>query len=122
MKASKLKSSKEQAEREISNYRNTCEQSYQRSVQQRSGDVGANANKLQAETGMKSNAIKAGIERLKPEVRIRARYVQHNFDLYHNNCICFQCYLCLFPLRITSVCLYREIHSSSLRIVTRLCR
>lgn len=67
LKASKLKSSKEQAEREISNYRNTCEQSYQRSVQQRSGDVGANANKLQAETGMKSNAIKAGIERLKPE-------------------------------------------------------
>ena len=82
VKASKLKSSKEQADREISTYRSTCEASYQRSIQQRSGDVGANANKLQAETGMKVNSIKTGIEKLKPEVmNTHAHFVCFRYGL-----------------------------------------
>ena len=66
-KAAKLKSSKEQADAEIAAYRQSCESSYQMKLQQRSGDVGANADKLNAETRAKVDAIKRGVEQLKGE-------------------------------------------------------
>ena len=67
-KALKLKNSKEQADSEIAAYRSARETEYQRKLAQRSGDVGANADKLNSETRAKVDAIKVGVEQLKGEV------------------------------------------------------
>merc|ERR1719352_1265552 len=66
-KALKLKSSKEQAENEINNYKKIREVEYQKKLESRSGDVELNADKLNYQTKEKVDAIKIGIEKLKDE-------------------------------------------------------
>merc|ERR1712178_57906 len=65
-KSAKLKASKQQADSEVASYRAMRENEYQQKLAQRTGDVGANKNKLMNETIMKVDGITKGVNGLKP--------------------------------------------------------
>ncbi|XP_047974636.1 V-type proton ATPase subunit G 1-like isoform X2 [Salvia hispanica] len=67
-KQARLKQAKEEAEKEIAEFRSQMEAEYQRKVAESSGDSGANVKRLEEETDGKIHHLKAEASRISPDV------------------------------------------------------
>ncbi|KAG6412738.1 hypothetical protein SASPL_125424 [Salvia splendens] len=67
-KQARLKQAKEEAEKEIAEFRAQMEAEYQRKVAESSGDSGANVKRLEEETDGKIHHLKAEASRISPDV------------------------------------------------------
>lgn len=64
----RLRQAKEEAEREIAEFRAQMEAEYQRKLAESSGDSGANVKRLEQETNTKIEQLKAQASSISPEV------------------------------------------------------
>ncbi|XP_009589177.1 V-type proton ATPase subunit G 1 [Nicotiana tabacum] len=67
-KQARLKQAKEEAEKEIAEFRAYMEAEFQRKLEQTSGDSGANVKRLEQETDAKIEHLKTEAERVSPDV------------------------------------------------------
>uniref|UniRef100_K3ZZ42 V-type proton ATPase subunit G n=1 Tax=Setaria italica TaxID=4555 RepID=K3ZZ42_SETIT len=67
-KSARLRQAKEEAEREITEYRKQLETEHQRKVAESSGDSGANVKRLEQETDAKIEQLKQQAASISPEV------------------------------------------------------
>ncbi|KAK4493235.1 hypothetical protein RD792_017892 [Penstemon davidsonii] len=67
-KQARLKQAKEEAEKEIADFRAQMEAEFQRKVAESSGDSGANVKRLEIETEEKIQHLKTESSRISPEV------------------------------------------------------
>ncbi|KAG6391514.1 V-type proton ATPase subunit G 1-like [Salvia hispanica] len=67
-KQARLKQAKEEAEKEIAEFRAQMEAEYQSKVAESSGDSGANVKRLEAETDGKIHHLKEEASRISPDV------------------------------------------------------
>nr|AIZ49546.1 V-ATPase subunit G1 [Eriobotrya japonica] len=67
-KMARLKQAKEEAEREIAEYRAQMEREFQRKLCRECGDSGANVKRLEQETEVKIHHLKAGAEKIQYDV------------------------------------------------------
>ncbi|XP_044473404.1 V-type proton ATPase subunit G-like [Mangifera indica] len=67
-KMARLKQAKEEAEKEIAEYRAQVERDFQRKVAESSGDSGANVKRLERETEAKISHLKAETEKISYDV------------------------------------------------------
>ena len=67
-KLARLKQAKEEAEKEIAEYRAQLEYEFQKKVSQSSGDSGANVKRLEQETEEKIHHLKTEAERISGDV------------------------------------------------------
>ncbi|KAF0935502.1 hypothetical protein E2562_034283 [Oryza meyeriana var. granulata] len=67
-KSARLRQAKEEAEREIAEYRAQMEAEFQRKVAESSGDSGANVKRLEQETDTKIAQLKQQAANVSPEV------------------------------------------------------
>jgi len=67
-KSARLKQAKEEAEREIAEYRKQMEAEFQRKVAESSGDSGANVKRLELETAAKIEQLNQQAASISPEV------------------------------------------------------
>ncbi|EEC73843.1 hypothetical protein OsI_08596 [Oryza sativa Indica Group] len=67
-KSARLRQAKEEAEREIAEYRAQMEAEFQRKVAESSGDSGANVKRLEQETDTKIAQLKEQAANVSPEV------------------------------------------------------
>ncbi|KAK4480330.1 hypothetical protein RD792_013401, partial [Penstemon davidsonii] len=67
-KQTKLKQAKEEAEKEIAQFRAQVEADFQRKVAESSGDSGANVKRLEQETDAKIIHLKTEASRISPDV------------------------------------------------------
>ncbi|XP_043693795.1 V-type proton ATPase subunit G [Telopea speciosissima] len=75
-KMARLKQAKEEAEKEIAEFRAQMERDFQKKVAESSGDSGANVKRLEGETETKINHLKSEAERISPEVaQMLVKYV-----------------------------------------------
>lgn len=64
----RLKQAKEEAEREIAQYRAQTEHEFQKKLAESSGDSGANVKRLEEETDAKIGHLKSEAARISPDV------------------------------------------------------
>ncbi|XP_057526713.1 V-type proton ATPase subunit G 1-like [Amaranthus tricolor] len=75
-KMARLRQAKEEAEREISEFRTQMEAEFQRKLAESSGDSGANVKRLEEETEAKINELKTQSSNISPEiVQMLLKYV-----------------------------------------------
>ncbi|CAO2813387.1 unnamed protein product [Amaranthus hypochondriacus] len=75
-KMARLRQAKEEAEREISEFRAQMEAEFQRKLAESSGDSGANVKRLEEETEAKINELKTQSSNISPEiVQMLLKYV-----------------------------------------------
>ncbi|KAL9244610.1 hypothetical protein vseg_018371 [Gypsophila vaccaria] len=67
-KMARLRQAKEEAEREIADFRAQMEADFQRRLTESSGDSGANVKRLEQETDAKIEQLKAQASNISPEV------------------------------------------------------
>ncbi|KAI9086357.1 hypothetical protein K1719_031811 [Acacia pycnantha] len=67
-KLARLKQAKEEAEKDISEYRAHVEYEFQKKLDESSGDSGANVKRLEQETESKINHLKTQAERISQDV------------------------------------------------------
>lgn len=67
-KSARLRQAKEEAEREIAEYRAQMEADFQRKLSESSGDSGANVKRLEQETSTKIEQLKQQAASISPEV------------------------------------------------------
>ncbi|GFZ14776.1 V-type proton ATPase subunit G 1 like [Actinidia chinensis var. chinensis] len=67
-KMARLKQAKEEAEKEIAEFRSQMEAEFQRKVAESSGDSGANVKRLEQETQAKIHHLKKEAARISPDV------------------------------------------------------
>ncbi|CAN6250023.1 unnamed protein product [Urochloa humidicola] len=67
-RAARLRQAKEEAEREIAEYRSQMEAEFQRKVAESSGDSGANVKRLEQETAAKIEQLNQQAASISPEV------------------------------------------------------
>ncbi|XVE96713.1 hypothetical protein REPUB_Repub02eG0246700 [Reevesia pubescens] len=67
-KLARLKQAKEEAEKEIAEYRAQVEKEFQRKLAESSGDSGANVKRLEQETGAKIHHLKNEAARISDDV------------------------------------------------------
>ncbi|KAH6784124.1 vacuolar ATP synthase subunit G2 [Perilla frutescens var. hirtella] len=67
-KQARLKQAKEEAEKEIAEFRSQMEAEFQRKVAESSGDSGANVKRLEQETNAKIHHLKTEASRISPDV------------------------------------------------------
>ncbi|XAR72092.1 hypothetical protein NMG60_11018608 [Bertholletia excelsa] len=67
-KMARLKQAKEEAEKEIAEFRAQMEAEFQRKIEQSSGDSGANVKRLEQETDIKINHLKTEASRISHDV------------------------------------------------------
>uniref|UniRef100_A0A8I6X6Y8 V-type proton ATPase subunit G n=2 Tax=Hordeum vulgare subsp. vulgare TaxID=112509 RepID=A0A8I6X6Y8_HORVV len=67
-KTARLRKAKEEAEREIAEYRAQMEADFQRKLTETSGDSGANVKRLEQETNVKIEQLKQQAANISPEV------------------------------------------------------
>ncbi|XP_042518137.1 V-type proton ATPase subunit G 1 [Macadamia integrifolia] len=67
-KLARLKQAKEEAEKEIAEFRAQMEREFQRKVAESSGDSGANVKRLEVETEAKISHLKSEAARISPDV------------------------------------------------------
>ncbi|KAF7018146.1 unnamed protein product [Triticum aestivum] len=67
-KTARLRQAKEEAEREIAEYRAQMEADFQRKLTETSGDSGANVKRLEQETTVKIEQLKQQAANISPEV------------------------------------------------------
>ncbi|KAL0317294.1 UNVERIFIED_CONTAM: V-type proton ATPase subunit G 1 [Sesamum angustifolium] len=67
-KQARLKQAKEEAEREIAEFRAQVEAEFQRKLAESSGDSGANVKRLEVETDEKIQHLKTEASRISPDV------------------------------------------------------
>ncbi|EPS70962.1 hypothetical protein M569_03798, partial [Genlisea aurea] len=67
-KQARLKQAKDEAEKEIAEFRTQVEAEFQRKLSESSGDSGANVKRLEHETDAKIHHLKTEASRISPEI------------------------------------------------------
>ncbi|KAK4486349.1 hypothetical protein RD792_009021 [Penstemon davidsonii] len=65
---SRLRQAKEEAEREVANYRSQLEAEYQNSISESSGNSDSTVKRLEAETDVKIKNLKETASKVSPEI------------------------------------------------------